>query len=232
MPTLIVNQPFGIGDIIFCQTVVRKIAAKHEYSAIKWLVLPQFVDQCKRAYPDIEWLNCQEQPFNLEVQYEYDYKGDRVLPLRFNVELMKVPYSQCMASKYALFDMDYKDWKKEAMWQPDFDKESQLMELINPPQQYNLINTTYRSDFGRTVPIKPDNDFPCVVMTNTPGFSMFDWALLIQYATEIHSVSTGLFYMLELMDLQQPIHLYPRKPEEKNFKNIEYLFTKPYILHE
>lgn len=232
MSALIVNQPFGIGDIIYCQTAVREVAKINGYDKIKWLALPQFVDQCRRAYPDIEWLNCQEQLFDLNVQYEYDYKGDRVLPLRFNVEIMKVPYSQCMASKYSMFGMDYRDWKQDAKWLRDGLKELELYRLLKPPAKYNLINTTYRSDFGRTVPIKPDNDLPCVVMTNIPGYSMFDWEQVIRNATEIHTVSTGLFYMLELLNLKQPIHLYPRKPEEKDFKNIDYLFTKPYIQHE
>lgn len=228
---LLINQYFGLGDIIFCMTLARKwIKEGHE---VTWPVFPQFVDQLNRAYPDVTFIDWTEVKCNYERKDEHDWNNYRVVPLRWNVDIMNVPYTQCMASKYDLFGLDYQDWRNGAMWERDSNIESILFfTQKEPTKPYRIINNTFGSDSSLRVSISPPADHLAdIFMRNIEGYSLFDWALLLENASEIHTVSTSLFYLLELLDITCPIHLYPRKPIEHDFRNIDYLFTKPYILH-
>lgn len=228
---LLINQFFGLGDCIFCMQLARTWIA--EGHTITWPVMPHFVDQLKRAYPEVEWVDYNSVKCNYERKDEHDWNNYRVVPLRWNVDIMKVPYRECMSSKYSMFGLDFQDWRKGAMWERNSKKENDLFDYTGASYgfPFNLINMTFGSDSGLTVPINPKNGNDNIVMSNLKGYSLFDWALLLENASEIHTVSTSLFYILELLDITCPIHLYPRKPIEHDFKNIDYLFTKPYILH-
>lgn len=224
---IIINQFFGIGDVIFCQNIAKRLIEMGH--SITWPVLPHFLEGLQRAYPAITFVDMYSLNMDYERKDEHDWNGYRVVPLRFSDSLCNVPYDQCMASKYKLFGWDYNDWKDGAMWERTF-MENKIKSQINNPKEYNLINTRFQSDSKGHVHICPKNGLPNLFMGNIPGYSLFDWALLIENAAEIHTVSTSLFYLLELLPLTQPIHLYPR-PNDPKFKHIDYLFTKPYILH-
>lgn len=250
--TIFPLQHFGIGDCIFTQTLINKLAGGN---SITWGVQPYFVDGLKRAYPSINWVD-----YTTLTDIDYNLKVDtaigdkRIIPIRWSVDVMKVPYSQCMSSKYVMFGKSWERWKDKAMFARDAAKEQELYNLVTkllpahviiPPEKkrgrpksveipklkYNLINRYFRSDNSGMVDIKPDNDYPCIEMTSVKGYSLFDWAKIIEGATEIHVVNSAITFILELMDVNMPIHLYCRKPDEVDFKNTEYIFTKPYILH-
>lgn len=222
---IIVNQPWGLGDIIFCMTIARRWQA--EGHTVIWPVLPHFVDGLRRAYPDIHFTDMNLVHIDYERMDEHDWNGHRVVPLRWNVEILGVPYEQCMASKYSLFEMDYKDWKDNAMWERDREKERDLSVEIGAIKPYKLVNQYYTSDASQNVMIvKPG----AIYMRPIPGYSLFDWVGILEDAEEIHAVSSSILYLLELLDLKQPLHLYSR-PTDKNFSQVSYLFTKPYILH-
>lgn len=226
-------QYFGIGDVIFAQTLVRSFLSQLE-DKIVWPVLPHFVEGLSRAYPDITWM-----PKDI-VNINYDQKEDifdnnyTILPIRWADTVLKVPYSQCMRSKYDLYDQDWMDWKKDAMWRNDTRKQQLLYNELNPENKpYNLINTYFGSDSQFQVPINMENEFMNIYMESIPGFSLFDWTILIQNATQIHCVSSSIIYLLENLKLNATqIHLYARKPQEVDFRNVEYILSShDYIKH-
>src|ERR1051326_174204 len=110
-------QSFGLGDVIFCQTIVNKWIS--EGDSIVWGVFPQFIDQLNRAYPHIAFVDWQTLPIDYERKDEHDSNGYRVVPLRWADTILKVPYTECMKAKYMLFDMDWRIWQDHAMWQRD-----------------------------------------------------------------------------------------------------------------
>lgn len=231
---IFINQYFGIGDIIFSMTIAKRYT--EQGYKVTWGVLPQFLDGLKRAYPMITWVDWQLFPIDYNKRVEHDVLVDgvwyRVLPLRWNVEILGVPYNDCMKSKYDLVGMDWRDWREGAMWERDEKKENELYNWYNEKwtegKEYRLLNLTYGSE-GRMqidIPIMQGD----VIMHPKTKYSIFDWATVLENAKEIHTVSTSLFYLLELLDLKCPLHLYPR-PTDPKFKHINYLFTKPYILH-
>lgn len=230
-------QSFGIGDCIFIQTAIHGIKGEHD--KVLWAVQPQFVDGLNYAYPDFTFININSLNTTLQQPFKAKYKSDygfEMLPFQYSVEICNVPYRDCMKSKYMLYDMDWQLWKDKAIWQRDMTKELNLMRHLKISEfSYNLINLNFRSDMSGKVIIPPiDNGLPNIYMEQIDGYSLFDWGLVMQFANTIHTVSTSIIYMLELLPFRgKEIHLYSRRPEETNFENVDYILTKDkYILHD
>lgn len=139
------------------------------------------------------------------------------------------------AAKYDMYNLDWKTWKDHAIWKADPEKGAALMEHLNIKNgdKFNLINEKFGAHSQRAVSIPEiNNGFPSVHMRTIEGFSLFDWFFIMNHAVEIHTVSTAILYMLELIPYSKPMHLYLRKPIEKDFSFVDYIFTKPYILHD
>lgn len=225
---IVPNQFFGIGDVIFEQTVVRKLAGDNE---IVWPVEPQFLDGLTRAYPDIKFVDKNTFPLNYDRRDEYESHDMRILPLRWADVILKVPYTECMKAKYMLYDMDWQNWRVHAMWKRDGQKEYDLRILLKLPPKYNLINRTFGSQSQLKAATKVDNGLPNIDMRTIEGFSLFDWAYVMENATEIHTVSTSIIYLLEMLNLKaECVNLYPRKPIEHDFKNVDYILQKHYYV--
>lgn len=227
---LLINQFFGLGDCIFCMQLARTwIAEGHK---VTWPVMPQFVDQLKRAYPDVEWLDYTTVKCNYERKEEHDWNGYRVVPLRWNVQIMNVPYTECMSSKYSMFGLDWQDWRKGAMWQRDEDKEVELLKILGGSKwPYELKNEIFSSDARMRIAIPYKPKTLTINMGPIEGYSLFDWALILERATEIHTVSTSIIYILEMLDIKCPIYIYKREPIEKSHDNYSYILkSHNYIL--
>lgn len=227
----VILQPFGAGDVIFTQTIAQRFKGAGYH--ILWPVMPQFLDMFSRAYPQIEFTDYTKATgvdFNAKVQKVIN--GMLHVPLRWSMEIMKVPYTGVMRAKYDMYGYDWQDWKQHAKWLRDGLKELQLMNHLGlkDGDEYILANKYYRSDSSGVISL-PKFDCKVVEMRAIPGYSLFDWQMVIEGAKEIHTVSTALLYVLELLDLKQPTHLYKRVPEETHFDNVQFLFSKPYILH-
>ena len=234
--TIIPLQSWGIGDIIFTQTLVHRIA---DGRPIVWPVLQHFVEGLNRAYPHITFVD--QQTFQIDYdrkdQYEFEHpKLGRctVLPLRWSDVILKVPYNDCMRAKYDLYGMDFEDWREHAKWLRDGLKELELnkMQHLQKEQPYTFVNGIFGSECRLTVKI-PENEGAQVFMTVKPGYSLFDWQTLIQNSSCIHTVNTSIIYLLEMLDLKAPeIHLYQRSIPGQTFDNISYLLKKHrYVFH-
>ncbi len=186
----------------------------------------------QRAYPDITWILDTDSGIDYNRKDFYTIGDMEVVPLRWSDSLVKLPYNFCMASKFLLFGYDWKDWKQNAMFQRDHKKESELIDFLGiRDSKFTLVNNNFWT-IGRGKRTNIDlKDETVVNMDAIEGFSLFDWCGVMELASEIHSVSTSTLYIFELLDLKCPIHLYPRTPNEPDFKNVEYIFSKDYILH-
>lgn len=237
MTTIIPNQFFGIGDIIFTQTLVHRIAQSHGADTrIIWPCMPQFLDGLTRAYPRVTFVDYRK------FQIDYDRKDDyyfehpvhgrcRVLPLRWADAILKWDYNRCMSAKYALYGMDFDMWREEAVWVRDETWEGLLYKqaMDGKERQYTFGNGMFGSDNKLTVPI-PLCDVSMGIISR---YSLFDWAAIIENATEIHTVNTSIIYILECLDIKAPeVHLYQRSIKGQTFDNIKYLLKRhKYIFH-
>lgn len=228
---LIINQFQGIGDVIFSITIARNYI--RDGHTVLWPVAPHFVEGLQRAYPDIEFKDMNLVNIDYERRDFHWNKESYVVPLRWAREMLEVPYKYCMRSKYDIMDFMIDSWRDNAMWERDHSREKFLFDSLglSHDEPYNLVNKTFRSDFTGRVHVKVENDYKCVEMQHYENYSLMDWTKVMLHAKEIHTVSTAIIYLLELLPITAAVHLYPRIPDEHNFENVDYLFTKPYILH-
>jgi hypothetical protein len=226
----IVLQPQGIGDVIFCQQLIKEITT----GPVIWPVLPHFIEGLKVAYPGINFVPKGIIASNYEnMQQDTIIDGNRIIPIRFADRIQKVPYRYCMRSKYDMYNKDWKNWNLST-FERNLVNENKLVEVlkIDLDKPFCLVNTRFKSLFNRNVPINPQTDLPIVEMQNIEGFSLFDWSTIISAATEIHTVSTSIIYIFELLQLKaERIFIYLRAPEERNHLNYNYILrSHNYIL--
>lgn len=214
-----VLQPFGLGDVIFCQTLVHSFKGYD----IVWPVKDCFVDDLNRAYPDIKFISEKESPVNLKIKRDCNINGYRVIPIRWSDTIRRVPYHHVMRAKYDMYRIKWQSWKDRAMWVRDTKREDSLYELLGlNGKPYTLVNTTFGCDFKGKINIVATGEI--VNMRVIPGYSLFDWAKVIEEASEIHTVSTSLLYILDLLETSK-VNIYIRKPNEVNHSNYSYIFT-------
>lgn len=234
MKKAFISQPFGIGDCIWSQTIAHRfIDAGYE---ITWAVYTQFLLGLKVAYPQINWVDINEGNWRklTEIQKDSHVDGYLIIPIRWCVEIMKVPYKMCMVSKYSMYTLDWTTWKEFAMPVRDMEKEKELFRDVlglNEGEPYRLTNRFFRSDSSGCAQISVDGSIRNIEMQSIANYSLFDWCYVLEQAQEIHTVSTSVFYLLEILNLKCVPELYVRRPEEHDFRNIESIFSKPYILH-
>jgi hypothetical protein len=226
--TIVPMQFFGLGDVIFCMEIANRWLA-HGYKVV-WPVLEGYVEGLNRAYPKVTFTDYKKHGFNWNKKQIHDALGCTLMPLRWSYEILKVPFTDCMRSKYSLFGWDWKDWRKGAMWQRDPKKELELLNLVNPSgKPFIAYNRYFRSDNSGVVFIPVNPKFVPVEVRTIPGFSLFDWAGVLEMAQEVHTVSTSILYIIEMLGI--PAHFYIRRPDETSHKNYDYILTQKHYLH-
>ena len=228
---VVINQPFGLGDFLFCIPIARDFI-KEGYKVI-WPVIPAY-QNLNKHFRDITFVNKDALNIDYERKDEYELNGLRVIPLRWSYEILRLPFRDCMKSKYLMFKKDWHRWR-ECSWVRDVVKEDDLYYNIlglKDDSRFNLINTTFRNDRSGRAAMAVNNGNQNIELRTIEGFTLLDWGKVIERATAIHTVSTSINYMIELLELKAPeIHLYVRRPDERDFRNIDYIFTKRYRLH-
>jgi hypothetical protein len=230
--TIIINQPFGMGDYIFCNSI-GNMFVDQGYNVI-WPVESVYAPIAKHfksiAIVDKALIN-----INYSLPMDFSTSGTRIIPLRFADSLCRVPYTDCMKSKYMYFGMDWKDWKSKCRITRDMPNEFKLFFDIlglKEGEQYNLISEQFTTGGLKSNPIIVNNGLRNISMGFIPGFTLIDWLTVMQNATYIFAVASSNIYVFELFPMKaEKIHLYIRRPNEQNHKNYEYILEKPiYVL--
>lgn len=230
---LIIQQFFGLGDIIFGQTIANDYI--NEGYKVLWPVKAEWVEGLRRAYPKVEFIDHELVPINYDRRSPHEENGFTYLPMRYSEYLMGRPYKLHMVSKYEYLKKDWKRWKEFAAPHRDQAKEMELMKLLGIAigDKYNFISTVFGSAANHKIEINVGNQYKNIELKNIPGFSLFDWCGVIEWAATIHAVSSSTLYLFELLHLNaEEVHIYNRNGIEKNLDYVRFLFTKNYILHE
>ncbi len=229
---MVVSQPAGLGDIIYSMTLIRRLAAP-SYKVL-WPVLSHFVEGCQRAYPDVTFIPKEWCPVDLTMKKDIEFNLYRYIPIRWSDGWKGLPYTENMKSKYSMYDMDYRTWKELSFFRRDLEREKRLMEILGlkEGEKFNLINKFFGSNSQYQCDIEIKNEYKNIEISSLDGFSLFDWSSIIENASEIHVANSSILYLLEILNFKaKEVHLYCRKPIEKDFSFTDYLHTKPYILH-
>lgn len=230
-------QYFGLGDVIFTQTLIKEIA---KGDTVVWGVMPMFVDGLNRAYPDIQFVDYKALniDYNRKEPY-YPIPDSITIPIRFSDSYMRQGYANVMKNKYEMYGKNWETWRNTMFCRNNV-REFELFCLLGLKmgEPYNLIHQDFGSDVKFHRPIVVDNGLKNAHVKLVDGFSLFDWAYVYENATNIHAVSSSNVYIMELLNLQaKEIHLYKRdrlingKPYSEPHTHYDYILQRhKYIL--
>jgi len=222
---VIIDQPFGIGDILFLSPLVKYLNFKNTI----WPVVDHYI--WIKDYIKIKNLNF------IEMSKHNNTKNFINIPFK-DAWLINRYASDCMIAKYMLFkDVDFNIWKTLS-FDRNLEKENKLKSYlgINYDIPYIFINNNFASrEYNYQIDIKVKDNINIVKLEYIEGYTLLDWCGIIENAIEIHTVSTALFFMIEYLTLKtNKLHLYPRKPLDTDFSSIYSLIqnNNKWIYHE
>ena len=115
-------------------------------------------------------------------------------------------------------------------WKRNNIKENELFEKLIKKEKYILVNSFFSGGEVDIIPNNPQN-YQIVYMKKEKGYTLLDWAKIIENATEIHTVSTSNLFLIETLPIKaENVFLYLRKPNEKDFDGISEFVNKKFIL--
>ena len=237
MPSCLIKQPAGLGDIIFCQKIADLcIQNKHD---VWWPIIDAYYDDVKK-YLGRDGINyCREsEDFPLREYYFSQFTQPCVetetkniyLPLQ-HADIM-FPNDSILKSKYKMAGLTCDDWANFVELHRDKDKEERLYSDIlklEPSEEYSLVNCWYGS---LPTPLKKEmnitGDHRVVEMRVIDEYSIFDWAGVIEKASAIYSVDTVINYIIEKVNPKaEKYELYSRY-SPANWSHIDGLFSTPW----
>lgn len=225
-----INQPAGLGDILFCQKIARIAINEFGCDRVVWPVW--------NVYNYInEYIVNQGVEFpvgNIDLG-EHIINNDETLyiPLFTSDRLVSVqnPYAHGHIKYKFFYDTDWSDWKNYFEIKRNYEREKKLVGQlgidINEP--YNFINPNFGTPPGNIVNkrIKPQNGYKNITMDIIPNVHIFDWLTIIENATEIHTMETSLYYILEKLGIEDNVYIYSKYKYQLGL-NDDYGYMKPH----
>ena len=200
MRNIVINQSSGIGDILFLEPMLRHLSKNN--------IVTFPVEDCfmwiKKHIPYIN--------FVAKSRYHIDCTDmvmtEEYLPLRYANQILRGydrhdhhDQENTMLDKYRLLGLPDDMWLGMDFVR-DYKSERELFNKLECRYDYNLINNQSRA--GNTQ-IQKDG----VLMQPIEGYSLIDWAMVMERARENHHVSTSTFYMMVWLKLDN-CFVYPR----------------------
>jgi len=227
--TYIINQFRGIGDILYVIPLIRKL--KEEGHTVLY---PTIFPELYPYFPDICFIKKEFINIDYEDHAFIKTKNVIILPLRFADTILKVSYRNCMAAKYRLMDLPANLWRT-LTWKRNLKKEKELFYNVLRLEdniKYNLINNNFLSDFSRKTDIHISNGLSNILMEKKVDYSLLDWGMVIENASNIHTVGTSLIYIIEILNVKaDELHVYKRLGVENHHEYYDYILTKGWVLH-
>ena len=224
----LIRQPAGLGDILFCQKVAKKVINQDNLDVI-WPIIPEFIDIIPYISSErISYVSTNDR-FQGKELYESSTNTvigtDKILyiPLQ-HADQLQLDYS-VMVSKYKQVGLSYHDWPDYVTFNRDIVKEQKLYSNIlnlKEGEEYIFVNKNYGSPptTQQCHHININTSKRIVNMDYYEGFNMFDWCKVIERASEIHTVDTAIVCIAEKLDLCEDINIYSRW-DPPNFRHVE-----------
>ena len=227
---IIINQFFGIGDILFIEPIMRYYFQQGHKVTVP--ILSKYLD-IQRNLPYINFVD--KETFDIDYEEkEFIETDDRIIiPMRWSMEYYNSLLKNTMLNKYKMVGIDLEEWRK-LTWLRHRWRENKLKEVLGIKQgeRFNLINCNFYSFENRTINLDINNKLKNIEMKFIPTFNLFDWACIIEEAENIYTVNTSIIFLLEVLELKaKEIHLYSRNVNGADFIQTEYLRSKNYILY-
>lgn len=218
-----INCISGYGDLMFCEPIFRHF---YEQTGEKPIV---YIHQHQM------WTQQHIESAFFRPANECDFNGEDMLHSETKINLRYAnqifrgygPHDHhdlenMMLDKYRLLGLPENLWKTlQLTFNPQRAVELTIEAfngnaLVEP---YVVVNNNCQIG---TIDIKPVTDHKIVYMNEISGFSLIDWYFVLKFAKEIHTVSTSVFYLLQAMQVECPVYIYPR-PNEDGLRGISQL---------
>jgi len=203
MKYALIKQPIGIGDVFYLQKFAF-ILKKNGYDVV-WPLRD-----------DIFWIKDYVKGINfckLSDNFpgkEYYYSGEIVIDdgnfLFLSPDGYQATGKRIMESKYLLINSTDEDWYDYFKFTRNLEKENDLYYNVlglKDDSKYVFLNNMASVDV-RTSNVLDDLKFelPTVNLQIIDGYTLFDWCKVFENALEIHTVHTGINYILDKLNLK------------------------------
>jgi hypothetical protein len=235
---IVVNQFFGLGDILFIEPIYRYL---HDLGLE---VIAPVQDDYIWISDNIKYVKFKKMSeFNIDYEkFEFGLLSENMayLPIRFSDQIFRnLPPHDVSASRYWMSDkyrvlgLDVKKWL-DIKISRDLKKENMLKEIIlDGITEYDFCNSLYQN--SKDIDLKLEDivktDLPVISMRKIEGFGMVDWCGIIENARKVHTVSTSLIYMIQsIYTNNKEYHIYPRGADA-NLYTVEDFLPDYWIKH-
>jgi len=236
--TLIVNQPFGLGDILYVQNICNHLS---QTKRVIYPVSPEFMWITEYyKHLEVEYRNRDDFP----IAYDDHEMKRGYLPLRFASQviysLWKWDFSHdatVMEDKYHLIGLDPQSWR-ETLWKRKEEKELELFNKLglSEDEPYIIVNTMYGSATVGTgeapIDLKDTGDKKIVNTSYVDGYTLLDWGLVYEKASEVHTVSTATCWVIDgVCSDKTKKFIYPRpnQPDNEGFLPLKKSLSSDWI---
>lgn len=236
-----INQPCGLGDILFCLKIAQEAKKQFDCEKIIWPV--------SHVYKDISlYIKSNDVEFTTDINKfpcnSYDIINNKkfiYIPLATSDQaidkniLKKLNYPNYAHGyiKYLFCNIcDWQNWDQSFEIKRNLEKEKKLFEELGlkDGEKYNFINKNFGTppNFLSYQSIKSQNSNKNIEMFISDKYNIFDWLTVIENADEIHTVETSICYIIEKMKFNNKKFVYSRlKYNNQNFFD-DYIYMKDY----
>lgn len=221
---LFIKQAFGLGDILFLSPLIKHLEQIKDIEKIYWKIKDEYI-----------WVKDY-----LEFSKTEMFKGDLNFPselltyINFEDSFHIVGGVDCMSSKYKLVNTPLEIWRTIS-FKRNFDRENILKKHLNilEGEKFIFLNNNFADpNLKYSTNIKIETKERIILLEYIEGFNLLDWCGVLEQAQEIHTVSTSLYFVIEALKITEGLHLYPRKPFDKDFTPIISLLHPKWQLHD
>jgi hypothetical protein len=221
---IIINQPFGLGDILFISPLIERL----DFECAIWPVVDHY-------FWIKDYILIENVTFIKQSEFDNDkYLDYETIPFRDAHDLVSGA-SDCMHAKYKLLNADLEIWRS-LKFKRNTKKEDELLRILNiqTDDKFVFINNMFAGpEFNYEIDINVDTKHKVILQKYIDGFTLLDWCSVLERATEIHTVSTSLFFVIESLNLYQTeLNLYPRKPLDIDLSPIKTLINNKWKCYE
>lgn len=233
---VLVRQAAGIGDIFFCQKIANFFATIKKVDRIVWPVKPEFL--YVKEYLRNRW--CIPTSY-VSTEDDFPHKELYNSPQKTIIEAPEVTFlplhghdlldSSVMKSKYKLAELEWDDWADDFVFTRNKEKENELFFKylkLDADEKFVFVNHNFASPPDvQTRPFALNTGgMRQVNLEIVPGYTIFDWCMVLERAEHIVTVETSLNYLIEVLNIRATKLMMLSKWNPPDFHHIEGLFKR------
>ena len=240
MKTCLINQPLGLGDILWVQPIIDHYINSgyiviYPVGEIYYDIVSRYIKK-----EGLEWVR-ESDDFPLKFLYgmmdKIEVGEDIYLPLTYAEAHNSL---SLMIGKFDLAGVPVTDYRDAYKINRDYEREKLLVNTYGLHGDFILVNEVYGT-FPHTKKheINLDSNYKIHKMSVQQdidnGFHIFDWIYALEKAKEVHTVGTSICYLIDKYCNENQIHLYERRTlEEPRTYNreIEGVYRNPRWIYE